>query len=260
MRPHHQKAIENFTEIIRNDPNFIGLIIGGSIVKGYERDDSDIDVILIATDEEFQKRKRRSKFGYFNDRACTYQGGYIDGKVVNLNYLKTVAERGSEPAREAFKDAYIAYSKIPDLENILDKIPVYQKDEQSEKVKKFYSQFQVAYWYCQEAIKLNNMYLLTRAISDLILYGGRLILAHNEVLYPYHKWFMRVLSEVRDKPGDLMIQINNLLEKKDIESINNFYNGIRTFRKWDTKVNPFVQFMLDTELAWINGKSYIGDL
>ena len=120
MRLHHQKAIEKFTEIIRNDPKFIGLVIGGSIVKGYERNDSDIDVILIATDEEYQKRKRRNKFGYFNDRACDYQGGYIDGKVINLNFLKTVAERGSEPARETFKDAYIAYSKIPELEEILN--------------------------------------------------------------------------------------------------------------------------------------------
>lgn len=104
------------------------------------------------------------------------------------------------------------------------------------------------------------MYLLTRAISDLILYGGRLILAHNEVLYPYHKWFLRVLSEVRDRPEDLMAQINNILEKKDIDSINIFYNTIRTFRRWDIKVNPFVQFMLDTELAWLDGKSWIGDL
>lgn len=74
-------------------------------------------------------------------------------------------------------------------------------------------------------------------------------MAHNEVLYLYHKWFLRVLSEVRDKPEDLLIQINNILVKKDLESITNFYNAIRTFRKWDLKVNPFVQFMLDTELA-----------
>jgi predicted nucleotidyltransferase len=260
MRPHHKKAIEKFTEIIRNDSNFIALIIAGSIVKGYGRNDSDIDVILIATDQEYQKRKKRNRFGYFNDRACDYEGGYIDGKVVNLDFLKTVAERGSEPAREAFKDAYIAYSKIPDLEEVLNKIPVYQKEEQSKKIQKFYSQFQVAYWYCQEAIKLNNMYLLTRTISDLILFGGRLVLAHNEVLYPYHKWFLRVLSEVREKPEDLMVQINNILEKKDLKSITNFYNTIRTFRKWDLKVNPFVQFMLDTELAWMDGKSCIGDL
>jgi hypothetical protein len=116
MRPHHKKAIERFTEIIRTDPKFIGLIIGGSIVKGYDRISSDIDVILIATDEEYQKRRKRNNFGYFNKYACNYEGGYIDGKVVNLDFLRTVAERGSEPAREAFKDAYIAYSMIPELE------------------------------------------------------------------------------------------------------------------------------------------------
>ena len=55
-----------------------------------------------------------------------------------------------------------------------------------------------------EAIKRNDKYLLTRAVGDLVLYGGRLILAHNEVLYPYHKFLMTELERAPEKPDDLI--------------------------------------------------------
>ena len=62
MRPHHKRAIENLIESIKKDERFLALIIGGSVAKGMEREDSDIDVILVATDEEFLKRKKRNMF------------------------------------------------------------------------------------------------------------------------------------------------------------------------------------------------------
>ncbi|MHA1986254.1 MAG: hypothetical protein ACW98D_06420, partial [Promethearchaeota archaeon] len=107
MRPHHRRAIENLKESIKKD------------------EDSDIDVTLIATDEEFEKRKKRDMFLYYETKFCDYPGGYIDGKVVNLEFLQTIAERGSEPARDAFRDTWIAYSNVPELENLLKKIPIF---------------------------------------------------------------------------------------------------------------------------------------
>ena len=44
----------------------------------------------------------------------------------------------------------------------------------------------------------------------MILFGGRLILAHNEILYPFHKWFMRVLGSAPNKPEWLMECIDDL--------------------------------------------------
>ncbi|MCJ7650566.1 MAG: nucleotidyltransferase domain-containing protein, partial [Candidatus Lokiarchaeota archaeon] len=128
MRPHHQIAIEKFTQFIKEDPKFIALIIGGSIAKGLELEDSDIDGIIIATDEEYKKRKRRNRFLFYDPSYCNYPGGYVEGKIVNLEFLEVVAERGTEPARDAFRGAWIAYSEIPELENLLKQIPIFQKD------------------------------------------------------------------------------------------------------------------------------------
>ena len=260
MRPHHKESIEKLVESIKNDKRFLALIIGGSVAKGMEREDSDIDIVLVATDEEFEKRKKKSMFIYYEQKFCDYPGGYVDGKVVDLQFLRTVAERGSEPARDAFRDAWIAYSKIPEIEDILSKIPVFQKGDKLKKIRKFYAQFETANWIIKEAERRNDEYLLTRGITDLILFGGRLILEHNEILYPFHKLFMQTLEKAPEKPQNLMTSINTLLNDKSSKNAEALYKAIRDFRKWETREFWAIRFLLDTEWAWINGEPYVGDL
>jgi hypothetical protein len=260
MRPHHRRAIENLKESIKKDKRFRALIIGGSVAKSMEREDSDIDITLIATDEEFEKRKKRDMYLYYETKFCDYPGGYIDGKVVNLEFLQTIAERGSEPARDAFRDAWIAYSNVPELENLLKKIPIFQKEEKLEKIRKFYAQFETANWIIQEAVRRHDDYLLTRGITDLILFGGRLILEHNEILYPFHKLFIQTLEKAPDKPKNLMTLIDNLLEDRTKENALTLFESIKGFRKWELGDFWAIRFLLDTEWAWIEGKPYVGDL
>ncbi|MFX1457637.1 MAG: nucleotidyltransferase domain-containing protein [Promethearchaeota archaeon] len=260
MKPHHRKSIENLVESIRDDKRFLALIIAGSVAKGMEREDSDIDILLVATDEEFEKRKKKNMYLYFETKFCDYPGGYIDGKVVNLEFLKTVAERGSEPARDAFRDAWIAYSKHPELELLLKQIPVFQKEEKLEKIGKFYAQFETANWMIKEAVRRNDDYLLTRGITDLILFGGRLILEHNEILYPFHKLFMQTLEKAHDKPENFMVLINNLLRSRTADDAEAFFKSVKSFRSWEIREFWAIRFLLDTEWAWIDGKPYVGDL
>ena len=35
-----------------------------------------------------------------------------------------------------------------------------------------------------------------------MLFGGRLLLAYNEILYPYHRWYTIALRQAREVPGD----------------------------------------------------------
>jgi predicted nucleotidyltransferase len=260
VKEHHKKAIDKLVESIKEDNRFLGLIIGGSVAKGMEREDSDIDVVLVATDEEFEKRKNSDMYLYFETKFCDYPGGYIDGKVVDIEFLIAVAEKGSEPARDAFRDAWIAYSKIPELDDILKKIPVFQKHEKLEKIRKFYAQFETANWIIKEAERRNDDYLLTRGVTDLILFGGRLILEHNEILYPFHKLFMQTLEKAPDKPENLMSLINTLLNERNSKKAEVFYNAVKNFRKWEIQKFWAIRFLLDTEWAWIDGKPYVGDL
>ena len=260
MREHHKKAIENFTEFVKSSEEYLALIIGGSVAKGLEREDSDIDVILVATDEFYEKKKKRKRLMYGTVEFCDYPGGYIDGKIVNVQFLKEVAERGSEPARDAFRDAFIAYSEIPELESILKKIPVYQKNEKEEKLTKFLVQFEAMRWYYEEAAKRKDKYLINYAMTNFILFAGRIILAHNEILFPYHKLFMAALEKAPDKPENFIKLMNDLLEKPSIDKVDILYKVVKGFKKWKMRGFWPNHFLFDTELAWLDGKEYIGDI
>jgi hypothetical protein len=261
LRPNHERAIHKLADHLSNQEGYLAVIVGGSVAKGVETENADIDVILVVADDLYERRKQENNLTYFSATFCDYPGGYVDGKIVNLEYLRAAAERGNEPTRAAFKGAFVAYSAIPEVDDLMSKVPVYQKDEKQEKIRGFYAQFECAYWYLGEAVKRNDRYLLVRAASDLVLYGGRLILAHNEILYPYHKLFMEELAKAPEKRENLMELIRLLLEEPSAENARPFYEAIRGFRQWNEPPEPWNErFIKDTELAWMENRAYIGDI
>jgi predicted nucleotidyltransferase len=261
MRPHHERAIQKLADHFSKDETCLAVIIGGSVAKGLEKDDSDIDIMLVVTDELFREKWEQNQLCYVTAEFCDYPGGYIDGKIVNLDYIKAVAERGNEVTRAAFKEAFIAHSKIDGLDEILGRIPVYQEYQQQDKIQAFYAQFEIAHWFVSEAAKTNDKYLLHRAVSDLVLYGGRLILAHNQVLYPYHKLFMAELGSAPEKPANLMPLIDALFAEHTAGNAKAFYDAVKDFRFWNKAWEvPAVRFLKDTELAWLENAAYVGDV
>ena len=251
IQPQHQHTIDRLVELLHADPRYRALIIGGSIAKGWERPDSDVDIVLICTDEEFARREAAVDYHYFTFDLCDYDGGYVDGKVVNLEWLEDLAERGNEPSRSAFEGAWPAFSHIPDLEALLERIAAYPEAERLHRMQSFYAQVQAMQWYIGEAAKRQDRYLLTRSTSELVLFGARLILAYNHILYPYHKWLMVTLAQAPDKPADFITRIEALLADPGPESANALVACLNDFREWELPPNGWGnQFMHDVEWGW----------
>ena len=87
-----------------------------------------------------------------------------------------------------------------------------------------------------------------------------MILEHNQMLYPFHKWFLKALEEAPDKPKNLIVLIKKVLLERNSTNAQALYDVIKSFRKWEIRGIANVGFLLDTELAWLEGKPYIGDL
>ena len=49
----------------------------------------------------------------------------------------------------------------------------------------------------------------------MVLFAGRLILAHNAVLYPGNKWLVRVLRDVPEQPPGLTAAIEAVIERRE---------------------------------------------
>ena len=260
MKPHHQKAIQKLVEHFAPDDTCLGVIVGGSVAKGLAKDDSDIDIVLVVSDDLYRQKREENNLIYFTTEFCDYPGGYIDGKIVNLDYMRAAADRGNEPTRAAFSGAFVAHSKVPGLDELVRKIPVYQPQEKRDKVQAFYAQFEIAHWYVGEALKRSDPYMLHHAVADVVLYGGRLILAHNEVLYPYHKFMLTELQCAPEKPENLTGLIGALLSDHTAENARAFCDAVKNFRFWNEAWElPPMRFMIDTELAWLDGRAYVGD-
>lgn len=261
IRPHHKRAIENLTKEYEHDERFLAIIIGGSVAKGVARDDSDVDFMIVANDDEFDQRMTSGDLFINRTDLCDYPLGFVDGKIINMKYLEEVAEKGNEPSRAAFDGAFIAYSRLDNLEKILTEIPVYPEKDRESRLKKFYSMAFIQNWLMGEANRHNNSYTKTRAASQLVLFAGRLILAYNRILFPYHKWFMQYLNKCEDKPSNFMDNIELLLKEPTGKHANMLFQSLQDFNDWGvTDLESYLWFMREVEWSWMSDGAPLEDL
>jgi predicted nucleotidyltransferase len=259
--PHHAETIQRAVERFRNDPEVLALLLGGSVAHGFARQDSDIDVMVIVSDERFAERSRAGQLLSVFDEIATYPKGYVDAKYLGAGVLPLVAEKGSEPARFAFKDALVLFSRLDGIDETLKLIARFPVEGKAERMRRFMAQLEAWNWYAAEALKHGNPYLLSVSVDKVVLFGGRLILADNELLYPYHKWFLRVLADAPDQPPDLTNSIRTLLDDHSAENIQRFYELVKGFRDWGASdIEWPAQFVADSELNWVDRPAPVDDL
>lgn len=251
MYPHHRAAIERLTEAIRDDDRFRALIIGGSIAKGLAREDSDVDAVLVAAEGERSPLGAATVAAYYRTDLCDYPGGYIDGKIVDLAFVRDVADRGSEVARSAFAGAWIAYSEIDELEGLLERIRAYPSDERDAKLASFLAQVECAKWHIGEAERRDDRYLLHTYATRMVLFVGRMLLAHNGQLYRYHKWLMHDLAALPEKPDGIMDLLQRMVGSPNSAAAAELWDCITGYREWPAAPEGWAaRYIYDTEMAW----------
>jgi hypothetical protein len=261
LHPHHQKAVALATERFRADPEVRALLLTGSLAHGFASETSDVDLAVVVSDADFEARLAEGRLQYWSAEGCEWPGGYVEGKYVGAAFLSRVAERGSEPARFAFQDARILFSRADGLEDLLRAIVRYPVEGKAERIRRFHAQFEAWHWYAHEALKRDDRYLLGLAVARTVLFGGRMILAHNERLFPYHKWFLKALEQAPERPADLLDRIAAVHDDPCQASLLGLWATLRNFRPWEGSEGSWAtQFMLDSELTWLHGEPPVDDL
>lgn len=263
MLPHHAEAIRRTTEFFEPLPEVQALLLAGSLAHGFAGPASDVDVLILIGEDAYAERARTGQLQFFSRELCAYPDGdgYVDGKYLRPGFLAQVAAHGSEPARFAFQDAQVLFSRLDGLEAALAAAARYPAEGQAERLARFYAQFEAWHWYAHEALKHANRYLLGVAVSKLVLFGGRLILAHNALLFPYHKWFLAQLERAPQRPPELLPAIARLHAAPTAATVTDYYKLVRDFHPWPTPPTGWpTQFMHDSELNWLTGPPPIDDL
>ncbi|MHA1803272.1 MAG: hypothetical protein ACTSU4_01930 [Promethearchaeota archaeon] len=79
-------------------------------------------------------------------------------------------------------------------------------------------------------------------------------------LFPYQKLFMNVLEKAPEKPENFLELMKNVLKAPNRENVEALYNAVKNFKKWKVRGFWSNHFLFDSELAWLEGKPWVGDL
>ena len=258
---HHQEAIEQFVRLQQSDETILAILLGGSLAHGFAAPDADIDLLIIVEAAEYQKRKAAHKLAFSRWDLCNYPGGYIDCKVLSLDFLDALRARGSDPARYAFKDSIILFSRLYHLSTLLAEIARFPMEDQAERRRRFAAQLLAWRWYYSEAVKKENQYLFYLAIQKIVLFSCRLVLNENQMLYPYHKWLLKVVETAPLKPKAFDQALAKLLVAHNLNEVNQFSRDILDFVGLEEKNLDWAnQFMIDNELNWMEHEAPVDDL
>ncbi len=260
MRPQHQRVVDKLIERCKKDASCLALILTGSIALGRDTDASDVDHVIVVTDEEFNRRLAAVEVHMLDTEIADYPGGYAEGKAVNVKFLRDAADHGSEPARTAFAGGKVVWSRVEGLQEIVDAIAVYPRALKAKKIAAFYAHMKVWQSYVDYGDEKGNAYLLALAGSKVALLGGRIILAHNEILFPYHKWFVATLERAPKKPQGFMDLFHAVLRNPSAESAERFRQSLDAFLDLERDSATWIsRFVIDAEWNWFDGKPPVED-
>jgi len=253
MRDHHARAIEKTVDRLRSEvPRLLAVILGGSIAKGIERDDSDVDLIVVLPDDDYATRLAENRVSFLWHDVCDYENGYAEGRFVSRSYIQEAAQRGSQPTRHAFTGATALYCTDSEIETWLPRIPVYPESRHRTNVASFLAQLQLNRgFFWGEGKRRSDRYLQTRAATEIILFGCRLILAHNRILFACQKRLVEQTLDAPERPNNLGEKIDRLLTEMSDEAKEDFCQTIEEFADWGES-DHLSCFLQDVEMSWFN--------
>ncbi|HHT48754.1 MAG TPA: hypothetical protein GXZ98_05640 [Firmicutes bacterium] len=261
MEKHHQAAIDQFIARYKEDPALIAILLGGSLAHGFAGPNADIDLLLVVEEAEYQKRQSEQQLAFSLRDLCAYPGGYIDCKVVSIEVLRLVAARGSDPARYAYQDNKILFSRYADLDKLLAEITRFPIAEQKSRRQRFAAQLLAWKWYFNQAVEKENRYLLHLSIQKIVLFSCRLVLNENRMLYPYHKWLLRVVAQATLKPRNFEETLDRLLNAPNQELVELLCGAVLSFVGLEEKAIDWPnQFLVDSEWNWVEHEPPVDDL
>lgn len=233
MFKHHEESLKIMKEHFQKDNDVIALILGGSVAKGEERPDSDLDGMVIITDQAYEKRKSEGNLAECIFDMCTYPGGYFDIKYFNKSYLQAAAVRGSDPTRNSFINAKVIFSTDSEIEAIIAQIPIYPKDKKAKNIALFHSILKLTSGYFfPMAAKNKDSYMLDKCCFEIVYAGLRMLYVYNDRFFPCHLRLVEYTDRLPHKPDSIVALAKAFSEKRDSDSKTAFVDAILSFTDW----------------------------
>lgn len=249
---HHERAIARYVAEASADPSVLAVIVSGSVARGAERPDSDVDLYLVVTEERWDVAYAARRLMYTSTDGIGYDEGYFDIKLATLSYLSDAAERGDDPVRDSFASARLVFSRVPDLEDRLARVVELPAAEWEDRVAGFVAQCRLhGGYFLQQAYEHGDPLLLAHAAVHLATSAARALLARNGVFFPGPKYLRARVAGLPRVPDGFGALLDAVIATPAPETAGALLEAVEGFVGAALpRDETLSRFVLDNELAW----------
>ncbi len=261
MYQHHEESLRIMEKMFREREEVIALVFGGSVAKGMERPDSDLDGMAIVTDAYYEGLLEENRTAEVIPGHCTYEGGYFDIKYMTKDFLRKAAQKASEPTRNSFVKSRVLFTRDPEIESLVAAIPVFQEEEREEKLMSFYCDLQLNYGYFWKCCRPEG-YMKIRVASEMIYCIYRLILQEKRVLFPCNRRLEKTVMGIEDKPEGIVELCRNFADTLEDGLADAIMAAYHAWSSWEHPTDPSIfcsRYAMDFEQWWLYPRPLIAE-
>lgn len=249
---HHEEAIAHYVARAKVDPEVVAVIVTGSVGRGSERADSDIDLYLIVSDARWDRATESGRIAWTQDEEINYDGGYFDIKLATVSYLTDAALRGDDPVRASFEHARVAWTSDAQLSTLVSRIPQRTDDDWRSLERSFIAQARLhCHYFLRHAEGHADALLLHHAAVHVATSAARAVLARRRVLFPGPKSLTATLESLADAPVELLGLMQLTVERPTVATATRLLALVEQDLAIDLDRDATLPlFINDNELAW----------
>jgi predicted nucleotidyltransferase len=250
---HHEETIERLVDAESVKPGSLAVIVTGSVGRGTERRDSDVDVYLVVEESVFGIASATNSTSYADTSHARYEGGYVDVKLITIATLEAASASGDDPVRASLEHSRIAWSRVDRLERLLESIPRRSDDAWSNRL---HSQLAQAHlhgrYFLRQAEDHDDPFLLHHAATHLATACGRAVLIAHRRLHQGPKYLVSTLRSIPSLPATFVPTVMSLLDAPTQARADALIAATeRICGPLPQPNDALATFVTDNELAWL---------
>lgn len=255
MAKHHERAVAAFTERARSR-SARGVIVVGSVARGTERVDSDVDVYEVVDDATFDAALAQTAVARVETIDADWPGGYVDIKLVSRAVLERAVTDADDATRASLVGARVAFDRDGDLATLIHAISNPEPSYFAQHVRAFAAQFALHADYFLRHGRDYQDALLTRSASvHAANAAARIALAERHQLLRGPKYLLEQLRDGDAGGAELADAISALANTGSADAVER----VRSLVPVLVEAGPTITddalslFIADNEWAWFTG-------
>jgi predicted nucleotidyltransferase len=249
----HAAALDGFVERARRDPDVRGVVLVGSVARGEDRPDSDVDLYLVVSDAAFDRAASAGRIAFVDRTGIDDPHGYVDVKLVSPSYLRDAVVAGDDPLRASFVGARVLWdadgSIGPDIEALLAPGPAYFAGLATA----FTAQIALhGGYFLSQALDLGKPLLAHHAAVHAAYAAGRLVLAHDQVFFRGAKYLDQQLASCASAPDGMEWMLADLVQHPSQARMREIEASLAPLVPGGFTISDEVlsRFITENELSW----------